>query len=30
MPMPNYSLFGELQIVGPNFTERKNDENLTK
>ena len=30
MPMPNYSLFGEFQIVGPNSAKRNNDENFTK
>ena len=28
--MPNYSLFGEFQIVGENLAKRKNDENLKK
>ena len=27
-PMPNYSLFGEFQIVGPNLEKRKNDKIL--
>ena len=30
IPMPNYSLFGEFQIVGENLTKTKNDENLKK
>ena len=30
MPMPNYSLFREFQIVGPNFSKRKNDKNFKK
>ena len=28
--MPDYSLFGEFQIVGENLTKRKNNENLKK
>ena len=28
IPMPNYSLFGEFQIVGPNLEKRKNDKIL--
>ena len=28
--MPNYSVFGEFQIVGENLAKRKNDENLKK
>ena len=28
--MPNYSLFGEFQTVGPNLAKRKNDKNFTK
>ena len=30
IPMPNYSLFGEFQIVGRNFAKRKNDKNFKK
>ena len=30
MPMPNHSLFGDLQIVGPNLAKRKNDESVMK
>ena len=30
IPMPNYSLFGKFQIVGPNLTKRKNDKNFNK
>ena len=30
MPMPNYSLFREFQIVGPNFSKRNNDKNFKK
>ena len=30
IPMPNYSLFGEFQIVGPNLAKRKNDKNCKK
>ena len=30
IPMPNYSLFGEFQIVGPNLVKKKNDKNLKK
>ena len=30
IPMSNYSLFGEFQIVGENLVKRKNDENLKK
>ena len=30
MPMPNYSLFREFQIVVPNFSKRKNDRNFKK
>ena len=30
IPMANYSLFGEFQIVGENLTKTKNDENLKK
>ena len=30
MSMPNYSLFSEFQIVGPNLANRKNDESFTK
>ena len=26
--MPNYSLFGEFQNVGPNLAKRKNDKNF--
>ena len=29
-PMPNYSLFGEFQIVGPNLAKGKNDNNSKK
>ena len=29
-PMPNYSLFGEFQAVGPNLTKRKNDKKFKK
>ena len=28
--MPNYSLFGEFQIVEPNLAQRKNDNNFKK
>ena len=28
--MPNYNLFGEFKIVGPNLAKRKNDKNLKK
>ena len=28
--MPNYSLFGEFQIVEPNLAKRKNDNNFKK
>ena len=28
--MPNYSLFGEFQIVKPNLDKRKNDNNFKK
>ena len=30
IPMPNYSLFGEFQIVVPNLTKKKNDKNFKK
>ena len=30
IPMPNYSLFREFQIVGLNFPKRKNDKNFKK
>ena len=30
IPMPNYSLLGEFQIVGENLAKRKSDENLKK
>ena len=30
VPMSNYSLFGEFQIVGPNFAKRKNNKNFKK
>ena len=30
IPMSNYSLFGEFQIMGENLVKRKNDENLKK
>ena len=30
IPMPNYSLFGESQIVGPNWATRKIDKNFKK
>ena len=30
MPMPNYSLFREFQIVVPNFSKRKNDRDFKK
>ena len=30
IPMLNYSLFGEFQIVGENLPKTKNDENLKK
>ena len=30
IPMPNYSLFGEFQIVGENLAKRKSDKNLKK
>ena len=30
IPMSNYSLFGKIQIVGPNLAKRKNDKNFKK
>ena len=30
IPMPNYSLSGEFQILGPDLAKRKNDENFKK
>ena len=30
IPMPNYILFGEFWIVGPNLAKRKNDKNFKK
>ena len=30
IPMPNYSLFGEFQVLGPNLAKRKNDKNSKK
>ena len=30
IPMPNYSLFEEFHIVGPNLAKRKNDKNFKK
>ena len=30
IPMPNYSLFAEFQIVGLNLTKRKNDKYFKK
>ena len=29
-PMPNYSLFGEFQILRPNLATRKNDKKFKK
>ena len=29
-PIPNYSLFGKFQILGPNLAKRKNDKNCRK
>ena len=30
IPIPNYSLFGEFQIVGPNLVKRRNNKNCKK
>ena len=30
IPIPNYSIFGEFQIVRPNLAKRKNDKNFKK
>ena len=30
IPMPNYILFGEFQVVGPKLTKKKNEKNFKK